>query len=127
MPRELSQDDVAAFRDRIGAAATALYAKGGADAITMRELAKALDCSPMGLYRYFRRREELLAFLRADAFNARNSRPFRSHLSNAATLSGWSPTSLPCPAPGPAVQGCRNVRVLARDHTADGLGPSSVR
>jgi AcrR family transcriptional regulator len=69
MPKELSRDDVASFRARICEAATQLYARKGEDAITMRELAKALDCSPMGLYRYFRDRDEIMAFLRADGFN----------------------------------------------------------
>lgn len=69
MPKELSKEDVARFRARIGEAATQLYARKGLDAVTMRELAKALDCSPMGLYRYFRDRDAILAYLRADAFN----------------------------------------------------------
>jgi AcrR family transcriptional regulator len=69
MPRELSKDEVDGFRSRICDAATRLYAKRGEEAITMRELAKALDCSPMGLYRYFRDRDEIIAALRTDAFN----------------------------------------------------------
>lgn len=69
MPRELSRDEVDTFRARICETATRLYAKKGEDAITMRELAKALDCSPMGLYRYFRDRDEIIAALRTDAFN----------------------------------------------------------
>src|SRR5271156_3402277 len=69
MPKELSRDDIAAFRARIGEAAKELYARKGEAAVTLRELAKALKCSPMGLYRYFRHRDEIIAFLRADAFN----------------------------------------------------------
>jgi AcrR family transcriptional regulator len=69
MPKELSGDDVEAVRARIGAAATALYAAKGAGAITIRDIAKKLGRSPMGLYRYFQDREEILAFVRADAFN----------------------------------------------------------
>ena len=69
MPKELSGGDVEAVRARIGAAATALYAAKGADAITMRDIARKLGRSPMGLYRYFQDREEILAFVRADAFN----------------------------------------------------------
>lgn len=69
MPKELSGEDVQAVRAKIGAAATALYAAKGIDAITMRDIAKKLGRSPMGLYRYFADREEILAFVRADAFN----------------------------------------------------------
>ena len=57
MPRELSGDDVQAVRAKIGAAATALYAAKGADAITIRDIAKKLGRSPMGLYRYFADRD----------------------------------------------------------------------
>lgn len=70
MPRELSQEDVQEFRARAGAAAAALYAKGGEAAVTMREIAKSLGSSPMGLYRYFRDRDEIIAYLRTGAFNA---------------------------------------------------------
>jgi len=69
MPRELSSEDFEAVRARIGAAATALYAAGGVGAITMRDIAKKLGRSPMGLYRYFADREEILAFVRTDAFD----------------------------------------------------------
>jgi AcrR family transcriptional regulator len=69
VPRELSREEVDTFRARICDAATKLYARKGEDAISMRELAKALDCSPMGLYRYFRDRDEIIAALRTDAFN----------------------------------------------------------
>jgi AcrR family transcriptional regulator len=69
MPKELSKSEVAQFRARIVEAATQLYARRGEEAITLRELAKTLKCSPMGLYRYFRDRDEIIATLRADAFN----------------------------------------------------------
>ncbi|HVP85721.1 MAG TPA: TetR/AcrR family transcriptional regulator [Rhizomicrobium sp.] len=69
MPRELSKEDVQDFRARVGEAAAALYAKGGEAAITMREIARAIGSSPMGLYRYFRDRDEIIAYLRTNAFN----------------------------------------------------------
>ena len=69
MPKELSGEDVSAVRAKIGAAATALYAARGEGAITIRDIAKKLGRSPMGLYRYFADREEILAFVRADAFD----------------------------------------------------------
>ncbi|MEI9996674.1 MAG: TetR/AcrR family transcriptional regulator [Rhizomicrobium sp.] len=69
MPKELSSEDFEAVRAKIGAAATALYAAGGVGAITIRDIARKLGRSPMGLYRYFADREEILAFARADAFD----------------------------------------------------------
>ncbi|HJW41444.1 MAG TPA: WHG domain-containing protein [Rhizomicrobium sp.] len=70
MPRELTKEDFKAVRAGIGAAAAALYAAGGVGAITMRDIAKKLGRSPMGLYRYFADREEILAFVRAEAFDS---------------------------------------------------------
>jgi AcrR family transcriptional regulator len=55
-------------RAEIGAAAARLYAKGGLEAVTMRDLAKVIGRSPMGLYRYFTDRDEIIAYLRTDAF-----------------------------------------------------------
>jgi AcrR family transcriptional regulator len=69
MPKELSSEDFAATRAKIGAAATALYAAKGESAITIRDIAAKLGRSPMGLYRYFADRDEILAFVRADAFD----------------------------------------------------------
>lgn len=69
MPKELSDENVDAVRAKIGAAATALYAAKGADAITIRDIARKLGRSPMGLYHYFADRDEILAFVRANAFN----------------------------------------------------------
>ena len=69
MPRELTQENVRNFRARVGEVAAALYAQGGESAITMREIARALSSSPMGLYRYFRDRDEIVAYLRTAAFN----------------------------------------------------------
>ena len=69
MPKELSKGEVEAFRARICEAARALYARKGEEAVTLREIARALKKSPMGLYRYFRDKDEIIAQLRADAFN----------------------------------------------------------
>jgi AcrR family transcriptional regulator len=69
MPKELSTADFAATRAKIGAAATALFAAKGESAITIRDIAAKLGRSPMGLYRYFADRDEILAFVRADAFD----------------------------------------------------------
>jgi AcrR family transcriptional regulator len=69
MPKVLSGEDVDTIRAQIGAAASRIYVKGGLVAITMRDLAEATGRSPMGLYRYFRDRDEIIAWLRTDAFN----------------------------------------------------------
>ena len=66
--RELSDRDVAEFRERIGDAAATLYAKGGEAAVSMREIARAVGASPMGLYRYFDDRDAIIAYLRTRAF-----------------------------------------------------------
>jgi AcrR family transcriptional regulator len=67
--RELSRVNIQSVRAEIGAAAAELYAEHGEDGITIREIAKATGRSPMGLYRYFGDREEIIAFLRAEAFD----------------------------------------------------------
>jgi AcrR family transcriptional regulator len=67
--RELSKQDVADFRARVGEAAAALYGDGGEAAITMREIARAVGASPMGLYRYFDDRQAIIDYLRTCAFN----------------------------------------------------------
>lgn len=69
MPRELSPEEIADFRARVGAAAFDLYAKGGEGTVTMREIARKIGSSPMGLYRYFKDREEIISYLRIAAFN----------------------------------------------------------
>ena len=69
MVRELSQGELQSVRAEIGAAAAELYAQAGEGGITIREIARATGRSPMGLYRYFGDREEIIAFLRAEAFD----------------------------------------------------------
>ena len=69
MPRVLSQDDVADFRERLCEVASRLYAIKGVGGVTMRELASALGVSPMTPYRYFHDKEEILAAVRARAFD----------------------------------------------------------
>lgn len=66
--RELSQTEIADVRERIADAAAALYEQGGEDAVTMREIARAVGASPMGLYRYFKDRDAIIAHLRTRAF-----------------------------------------------------------
>ena len=69
MPRVLSESDVADFRDRACVAAARLFADKGAEGVTMRELASALGVSAMTPYRYFRDKDDILAAVRARAFD----------------------------------------------------------
>jgi AcrR family transcriptional regulator len=69
MPRNLSRADVDAFRGRLCAVAQKRFAKDGVEGVSMRQLADALGCSPMTPYRYFRNKEEILAAVRAAAFD----------------------------------------------------------
>ena len=45
------------------------FARQGVDGVSMRQLADALGCSPMTPYRYFRNKDEILAAVRAAAFD----------------------------------------------------------
>ena len=69
MPKNLSAAEVDAFRARLCAVAQRRFAKRGVDGVSMRQLADALGCSPMTPYRYFRNKEEILAAVRAAAFD----------------------------------------------------------
>ncbi len=68
MPRVLSDSDVTGFRDRACAVAARLFAAKGVEGVTMRELASALGVSAMTPYRYFRDKDDILAAVRAHAF-----------------------------------------------------------
>lgn len=69
MPRVLTESDVAEFRERLCDAAERLFAERGPDAVTMRQLAAELGVSPMTPYRYFKDKDDILAAVRANAFN----------------------------------------------------------
>ena len=69
MPRVLSHSDVADFRERLCEAATRLFDARGREGFTMRELAGQLGISAMTPYRYFKDKDEILAAVRARAFN----------------------------------------------------------
>ena len=69
MPRvALSRDQVAAFRGKVAAAATRLFARHGYEGVTMRAVAAALGCSAMTPYRYLAGKAELFALVRTEAF-----------------------------------------------------------
>ncbi len=69
MPRSaLKPDGIAAVRQRIGEAATKLFAAHGYEAVTMRAVADALGVSAMTPYRYLSGKDELIALVRTAAF-----------------------------------------------------------
>lgn len=69
MPRSLTPDEVAQFRERLIDAAEHLFAVHGAESVTLRQLATALGVSAMTPYRYFKDRDAILAAVRARAFD----------------------------------------------------------
>ncbi len=69
MPRTLSEEDIAEFREQLCAAASRLFAQRGTDGVTMRALAEMMGISPMKPYHYFRDKEEILAAAMERAFN----------------------------------------------------------
>ncbi len=83
MPRNLSPNEVAAFRRRLCTVAERLFAERGPASVTMRELARELGVSAMTPYRYFKDKESILAAVRANAFDA-----FAAALEQAARTPG---------------------------------------
>lgn len=68
MPRTLSDEDIAEFREELCAAASRLFVQRGTDGVTMRALAEMMGISPMKPYHYFRDKEEILAASMERAF-----------------------------------------------------------
>jgi AcrR family transcriptional regulator len=83
MPRDRSAAEIKSFRRRLCAAAEKLFAERGLHAVTMRELARALGVSAMTPYRYFQDKDEILAAVRAAAFEH-----FAEALEGAASAKG---------------------------------------
>jgi len=69
MPRALSPSEIEDFRDHLCEVATRIFAEKGADGFTMRQLATELSVSPMTPYRYFKDKDDILAAVRARAFD----------------------------------------------------------
>tara|TARA_B100000446_G_scaffold183651_1_gene204172 strand:- start:2130 stop:2747 length:618 start_codon:yes stop_codon:yes gene_type:complete len=61
--------EIAAFRESVCDAATRLFIERGPQNVTMRQIASELGVSPMTPYRYFQDKDEILAAVRAAAFN----------------------------------------------------------
>ena len=68
MPRTLSVEEVADFREKLCDAAAKIFSEKGEQGFTLRELAAAVGVSPMTPYRYFADKDEILAAVRARAF-----------------------------------------------------------
>jgi AcrR family transcriptional regulator len=68
MPRYLTEQDIADFRNALCKVATERFATHGYEGVTMRQLAEALGCSPKTPYRYFKDKADILATVRAQAF-----------------------------------------------------------
>ncbi len=69
MPRTLSEPEISQFRERLCETAADIFATRGREAFNMRELASAMGVSAMTPYRYFRDKDEILAAVRARAFD----------------------------------------------------------
>ncbi len=68
MSRPLTDEDLNAFQARLCDVAEGLFARHGADNVSMRQIAGALGVSPMTPYRYFANREDILAAVRIRGF-----------------------------------------------------------
>jgi AcrR family transcriptional regulator len=85
LPRLRTDTEIADFRERLCEAATRLFALHGAEGFTMRMLAAEVGCATMTPYRYFRDKDELLAAVRAMAYER-----FSEALETAAQAPGDS-------------------------------------
>src|SRR3954469_23373054 len=65
----LTDEEVAQSRAQVCHAAEVLFARHGVEGVTMRQIAGELGWSSTTAYRYFRNKEEILAAVRAAAFN----------------------------------------------------------
>ncbi|WDA39795.1 TetR/AcrR family transcriptional regulator [Erythrobacter sp. BLCC-B19] len=79
MSRPLSDADLARFKERVCDVAAALFAERGAENVSMRQIAAALEVSPMTPYRYFASREEILTAVRIRGFETFAARLEAAH------------------------------------------------
>ena len=68
MPKVLSDQEIAEFRERLCDAAERLFAKYGPEVVTMRQMTLELGVSQMTPYRYFKDKDAILAAVRARGF-----------------------------------------------------------
>ena len=67
---KLTDEQIAEFKLQLVVVATRLFAKNGYAGVTMRAIAKELNCSPMKAYRYFGDKNEIFAMVRIAAYRA---------------------------------------------------------
>jgi len=64
-----TEAEIARFRESVCDVATRLFIERGPQNVTMRQIASEVGVSPMTPYRYFRDKDDILATVRAAAFN----------------------------------------------------------
>jgi AcrR family transcriptional regulator len=69
MRKQLTDQQVDAFRTRLIRTAEKLFARHGVAGVTMRQIARALGYSQTAAYRYFANKNEILAAVRTAAMN----------------------------------------------------------
>src|SRR3954470_16452062 len=69
MPKTLSDQEIADFRDRVFEVGERAFGEHGPEAVTIRELASEMGVSAMTPYRYFKDKDAILAAVRARAFD----------------------------------------------------------
>src|SRR5258708_11222846 len=69
MRKQLTDQQVEAFRARLVRAAEKLFAAHGVAGVTMRQIAQALGYSQTAAYRYFSSKDEILAAVRTAALD----------------------------------------------------------
>jgi AcrR family transcriptional regulator len=69
VPKNLTDEEVREFRQRVCDVAERLFAEHGPQAVSMRQLAAELGVSPMTPYRYFKDKDDILAAVRASGFD----------------------------------------------------------
>ena len=67
MPRVLTENDIADFRERLCELATRIYVERGPENFNMRLLAAEMGVSAMTPYRYFKDKDEIVSSIRARA------------------------------------------------------------
>jgi AcrR family transcriptional regulator len=67
---KLTEEQIAEFKSQLVTAATRLFVNDGYAGVTMRAIAKELNCSPMKAYRYFGDKDEVFAVVRTAAFQS---------------------------------------------------------
>lgn len=86
MPRVLTENDIADFRERLCELATRIYVERGPENFNMRLLAAEMGVSAMTPYRYFKDKDEIVSSIRARAFNR-----FADQLEKALAAPGTPP------------------------------------